>query len=78
MPRRSAVEAGSFDEVVGRLDEIVAAVRSKDTSLEDSLDLLDEAIELGLSAVELVDSAQPEPAGEAQPAAGGAPAGADR
>ena len=45
----------SFSETLGRLDEIVEAVRSKDTSLEHSLDLLDEAISLGLGAVELVD-----------------------
>lgn len=45
----------SFNETLGRLDEIVEAVRSKDTSLEHSLDLLEEAIGLGLGAVELVD-----------------------
>ena len=50
----------SFGDVVGRLDEIVDAVRSKGTSLEESLDLLDEAIDLGLSAVELVDAPEPE------------------
>ncbi|MFR2950599.1 MAG: exodeoxyribonuclease VII small subunit [Collinsella intestinalis] len=38
---------GSFDEITERLDEIIAQVRSKDTSLERSLDLFDEAIELG-------------------------------
>ena len=46
----------SFDEITGRLDEIIAQVRSKDTSLERSLDLLDEAIELGSQAVDMVDS----------------------
>lgn len=45
----------SFDEVTSRLDEIVRDVRSKDTSLERSLDLFDEAIGLGTKAVELVD-----------------------
>ena len=55
--------SASFGDVVGRLDEIVDAVRSKGTSLEESLDLLDEAIDLGLSAVELVDA--PAPAREA-------------
>ena len=29
----------SFDDIVGRLDEIVGVVRDKDTSLERSLDL---------------------------------------
>lgn len=60
----------SFDDVVGRLDEIVDAVRSKSTSLEESLDLLDEAIDLGLSAVELVDA----PEVEEKPAEQGSPA----
>lgn len=46
----------SFDEMIGRLDEIVEAVKRKDTTLERSLDLLDEAIEVGLGAVELVDT----------------------
>ena len=38
-----------------RLDQIIATVRSKDTSLERSLDLFDEAIELGSRAVDMVD-----------------------
>ena len=46
----------SFEDITGRMDEIITAVRSKDTSLERSLDLFDEAIELGSHAVELVDS----------------------
>ena len=46
----------SFEDITGRMDEIIAAVRSKDTSLERSLDLYDEAIELGSRAAELVDS----------------------
>lgn len=51
-------EPQTFGEVARRLDEIVDAVRSKDASLEDSLDLLDEAIALGSRAVELVDSTE--------------------
>ena len=46
----------TFDDITGRLDEIVADVRSKDTSLERSLDLFDEAIALGSKAVEMVDT----------------------
>ena len=46
----------SFDEITDRLGEIVEQVRDKDTSLERSLDLFDEAIALGSAAVELVDS----------------------
>ena len=46
-----------FSDVADRLDEIVAAVRDKGTSLERSLDLFDEAIALGTRAVDLVDMA---------------------
>lgn len=46
----------SFDQITGRLDEIIAQVRDKDTSLERSLDLFDEAIALGSKAVDLVDT----------------------
>lgn len=54
-----ATPAGeTFEEVASRLDQIVGEVKAKDTSLERSLDLLDEAIELGNRAVELVDSPQ--------------------
>lgn len=56
-----ASNVSSFGEALTRLDEIVEAVRSKDTSLERSLDLLDEAIGLGLGAVELVDVSEPAP-----------------
>ena len=48
----------NFDEIsdrLDRLDQIIATVRSKDTSLERSLDLFDEAIELGSRAVDMVD-----------------------
>lgn len=51
----SSTSARDFDEVVGRLDQIVEATRSKQTSLEESLDLLDEAVDLWLGAMELVD-----------------------
>lgn len=46
----------TFEDITARLDEIITTVRSKDTSLERSLDLFDEAIKLGSKAVELVDS----------------------
>lgn len=48
-------EYGTFSEVRSRLDEIVSEVRKKDTSLEKSLDLYEEAIKLGNRAAELVD-----------------------
>lgn len=46
----------SFGQISGRLDQIIAAVRDKDTSLERSLDLFDEAIALGSKAVDMVDT----------------------
>ncbi len=46
-----------FSDVTARLDEIIADVRNKDTSLERSLDLFDEAIAVGTRAVDLVDKA---------------------
>lgn len=45
----------SFGDVTTRLDQIIDVVRDKDTSLERSLDLFDEAIALGSRAVDLVD-----------------------
>lgn len=56
MAAHTHAAAGSFDDITERLDEIISAVRSKDTSLERSLDLFDEAIELGARAVDMVDS----------------------
>ena len=47
------VAPNSFADITERLDEIISVVRSKDTSLERSLDLYDEAIELGSRAAEL-------------------------
>lgn len=48
----------TYTEVTDRLNEIVAQVKSKDTSLEMSLDLFDEALALGERAVELVDHSE--------------------
>lgn len=50
-----AQEKETFGEVRERLEEIVAQVKSKDTSLEKSLDLYEEAIRLGNRAAELID-----------------------
>lgn len=52
-PDVSAYE--SFEQITERLDEIVTQVKKKDTSIERSLDLFDEAIALGSKAVDLVD-----------------------
>ena len=48
-------EYATFGELRARLDEIVVEVRNKDTSLERSLDLYEEAIKLGNRCAELVD-----------------------
>ena len=63
MARKPDVSAyGDFDQISARMEEIVTQVRDKDTSLERSLDLLDEAIALGSKAVELVDTTDFTPA----------------
>lgn len=63
MARKPDVSAyKSFDQIVERMDEIVDQVRGKDTSLERSLDLFDEAIALGSKAVDLVDATDFSPA----------------
>ena len=46
----------TFDQISGRLNDIVDAVRDREISLERSLDLFDEAIALGSKAVEMVDA----------------------
>ena len=57
MARKPDISAyKDFDQISARLDEIVGAVRDKDTSLERSLDLFDEAIALGSKAVDMVDT----------------------
>lgn len=80
MARKPDVTAyKSFDQIVERLDEIVGQVREKDTSLERSLDLFDEAIALGSKAVDLVDTTDFSPSELERlkdvPATGGNPEG---
>ena len=59
MARKPDVSAyKNFDQITERLDEIIGQVRDKDTSLERSLDLFDEAIALGSKAVDLVDTTE--------------------
>ena len=59
---------GNFDEITERLDEIIAQVRSKDTSLERSLDLFDEAIELSPREADMLDAELAAEAQSEQPA----------
>lgn len=56
----------SFDQITDRLDAIIGLVRDKDTSLERSLDLFDEAIALGSKAVDMVDTTNFTPEEEAR------------
>lgn len=50
-------ESHSFAKTRVRLEEIVAQVRKKDTSLEKSLDLLEEGVRLANQCTELIDHA---------------------
>ncbi len=52
-----ADETGSFAATRARLDDIVAQVRKKDTSLEASLDLLEEGVRLANQCTDLIDRA---------------------
>ncbi len=45
----------TYAEIKDRLSEIAQEVKSSETSLEQSLDLLDEAVVLGSKIVDLVD-----------------------
>lgn len=45
----------SFEEVKGRLDEIVEAVSDENISLDDALKLYEEAVQLGLRASSLLE-----------------------
>ena len=48
-------ERYTFEQARARLEEIAAEVRKKDTSLERSLDLLEEGVRLANACTELVD-----------------------
>ena len=74
-----ADESYSFSTARTRLEEIVSQVRKKDTSLEKSLDLLEEGVRLANACTELIDHQDwvgpmaPESAGDESPAASDAP-----
>ena len=68
----------TFDDITGRLDKIVADVRDKDTSLEHSLDLFDEAIALGSKAVDFVDTSKVLPSEVPEPIEGESTEGDDK
>jgi exodeoxyribonuclease VII small subunit len=50
-----ADESHSFASTRARLEDIVTQVRKKDTSLEQSLDLLEEGVRLANACTELID-----------------------
>jgi exodeoxyribonuclease VII small subunit len=50
-------ESNGFSQAKVRLEEIVSQVRKKDTSLEKSLDLLEEGVRLANRCTELIDQA---------------------
>jgi len=52
-----------FSQAKARLEEIVSQVRKKDTSLERSLDLLEEGVRLANRCTELIDQADWDAAG---------------
>jgi exodeoxyribonuclease VII small subunit len=56
-------EEQGFAQARARLEEIVVQVRKKDTSLEQSLDLLEEGVRLANMCTELVDHSEWRPAG---------------
>ena len=58
-------EEQGFAQARARLDEIVTQVRKKDTSLEQSLDLLEEGVRLANQCTELVDHSDWRPSGAA-------------
>jgi cytosine/adenosine deaminase-related metal-dependent hydrolase len=66
MANNKATAYKTFDDITERLDEIVTQVRDKETSLERSLDLFDEAIALGSRAVDMVDTTDFTPEEEAR------------
>jgi exodeoxyribonuclease VII small subunit len=57
-------EEQGFAQARARLEEIVVQVRKKDTSLEQSLDLLEEGVRLANQCTELVDHSEWRPSVE--------------
>ena len=51
----NASEYPDFESVKTRLDQIVAAVSDDDISLDDALDLYEEAVALGMRASDLLE-----------------------
>lgn len=56
MAQLSSQDYTSFTDIKVRLEQIITSVKDKEVSLENSLDLFDEAIKLGSHAVDMVDA----------------------
>ena len=56
MAQLSSQDYTSFTDIKARLEQIITSVKDKAVSLENSLDLFDEAIKLGSRAVDMVDA----------------------
>ena len=65
-----ADERYNFAQARARLEEIVSQVRKKDTSLEKSLDLLEEGVRLANTCTELSDHTEWRTVAEEQDVAG--------
>lgn len=52
---QSDAQSGEFASVKARLDEIVEAVSAQDISLDDALELYEEAVKLGMKASGLLE-----------------------
>ena len=48
----------SFDDIKSRLDEIAEAVSADNMSLDEALDLYEEAVNLGMKASELIEEGE--------------------
>lgn len=58
MARGNAADIKTFAEARSRLEEIVKLVRDKELPLDKSLDLFEEAIELGNRCADLIDDTE--------------------
>ena len=75
MTNTNEQQPGSFESVKTRLAEIAEAVDDESLSLDDALDLYEEAVALGLKASDLLEAGvkAPEPEAEAGEDQGQAP-----
>lgn len=53
--KKTSQDAQDFKGILDRLQEIATQVEGEDTALETSMDLLNEAVELGTRATQIID-----------------------